>query len=182
MPSDAIIIDTPSPHDLDEVHDAFTKSWLTSYETILGSRRAGRCIPSIEIFQSWLKEVAATGVDHFRIARIGGEIVGHALSGQAGYANRAHLASLYVRPDAQGRGVGSRLLQDALVRNAAYPSMRLEVLLGNTKARAFYAGHGFTPFTLTFDRESFAPVLVMRRPRGQHDVSSAAVDALGCAV
>lgn len=53
------------------------------------------------------------------------------------------IARLYVRPPAQRRGIGGRLLGAAL---AAFPdrvSARLEVEAQNAKGRAFYARAGF---------------------------------------
>jgi GNAT superfamily N-acetyltransferase len=61
------------------------------------------------------------------------------------------LKRMYVRPIAQGHGVGRALL-DHLLADAAqigYSSVRLETLLFMNAAQALYRGHGFvetTPF------------------------------------
>ncbi|GAB2578783.1 GNAT family N-acetyltransferase [Streptomyces capparidis] len=51
------------------------------------------------------------------------------------------LNHLYVRPDVQGRGVGSALL--GAVRDAGWERLALRVFQRNTRARAFYERHGF---------------------------------------
>ncbi|MFB9377904.1 GNAT family N-acetyltransferase [Kineococcus gynurae] len=53
----------------------------------------------------------------------------------------AWLEHLYVHPEAQGRGLGTRLLTDVLDR--AGDEVRLHVFLPNTGARRFYERHGF---------------------------------------
>lgn len=51
------------------------------------------------------------------------------------------LEQLYVAPDAQGRGLGSALLDAA--RRASPAGLRLHVVARNTRARAFYERAGF---------------------------------------
>jgi ribosomal protein S18 acetylase RimI-like enzyme len=51
------------------------------------------------------------------------------------------LDSLYVAPDAQGQGIGTRLLELAEQRRPA--GLRLWVFASNAPARAFYERHGF---------------------------------------
>lgn len=66
-----------------------------------------------------------------------GMVTAHARSGWV------EIARLYVRPAAQRRGLGGRLLAAAL---AAFPgrcSARLEVEAQNPKGRAFYVKEGF---------------------------------------
>lgn len=53
------------------------------------------------------------------------------------------LAWLYVRPDCQGKGVGTALAKFALVHMAPGPKT-VEVLVGNHRARALYRSLGFT--------------------------------------
>lgn len=47
---------------------------------------------------------------------------------------------LYVLPEAQGRGIGTRLLE---VAKSAYPSLSLWTFQRNAAARLFYEKHGF---------------------------------------
>ena len=71
------------------------------------------------------------------LATIDGEILGFA----ALYAPDAFLHHLYVRPGAQRGGVGSALLLETIGRTNG--ALNLKCQLSNTRARAFYAKHGF---------------------------------------
>jgi ribosomal protein S18 acetylase RimI-like enzyme len=54
------------------------------------------------------------------------------------------LARLYLRPQAQGKGLGSAVLGDLLGQaRAAGRSVELQVLKVNGRAQRFYARHGF---------------------------------------
>ena len=60
-------------------------------------------------------------------------------------AGDAEVLTLAVRPEARGRGVGSRLLATFLTEAAARGAARafLEVAADNAVARRLYARHGF---------------------------------------
>ena len=53
---------------------------------------------------------------------------------------------LYVLPDAQARGTGSRLLS---IAKDAFPALSLWTFQRNTEARRFYEARGFSPVDLT---------------------------------
>lgn len=53
---------------------------------------------------------------------------------------------LYVLPEAQGRGIGTALLQ---VAQASWPQLSLWTSQRNTAARRFYERHGFVSFEET---------------------------------
>ena len=75
------------------------------------------------------------------IAKSDEKIVGHALGHVA--ADRLFVDRLYVHPEAQRSGVGTRLYQALLDDLPPSHCIRLEVIRSNTKARAFYARQGF---------------------------------------
>jgi GNAT superfamily N-acetyltransferase len=79
---------------------------------------------------------AANGGERFFVAEAGGRVVGFA-SWQEG-----ELLALYVHPDAQGRGVGSRLL-DACLKDAAAEGAAITGLKAAVGADQFYARRGF---------------------------------------
>lgn len=58
---------------------------------------------------------------------------------------RVELAALYVLPDAQGRGTGTRLLKAGIERFAQRTEFVLRVERENVPARRFYEAHGFRP-------------------------------------
>lgn len=55
------------------------------------------------------------------------------------------LGSIYVHPERQGEGVGSRLLEavESRGRDANYDTLRLVVMADNDAARGFYEARGF---------------------------------------
>lgn len=101
----------------------------------------------------WRAEIAGPRV-HLQ-ARVAGteEVLGSIALLPAGYTpehvipeDRAHIVSLWVRPQARGRGVSGRLL-DALARIAlerGRGDLRLDVDESNTAARHLYERLGFT--------------------------------------
>lgn len=71
------------------------------------------------------------------------------------------LYAIYTRKPWWGSGLGGRLLEVAIGKQAAL----LWVLEGNLRARAFYRKHGFTEDGTQTDEPSFAvPELRMTRP------------------
>ncbi|MFV9655363.1 N-acetyltransferase [Pseudomonas sp. NY15366] len=73
------------------------------------------------------------------------------------------LAALFVSPDAQGRGLGRRLLDDAKSRR---DSLELGVYRANARAVAFYRAGGFVTLNETRDPHTGQPELTMRWSRG----------------
>lgn len=73
------------------------------------------------------------------------------------------LAALFVSPDAQGRGLGRRLLDDAKSRR---DSLELGVYRANARAVAFYRAGGFVTLNETRDPHTGQPELTMHWSRG----------------
>jgi len=92
-------------------------------------------------------------------------------AGLAGVFDRddgAGLVSMWVRPDARGRGVGEALINATAdwARNRGHQAMFLWVAEANEPARRLYERYGFTP---TGDRQPLpsdpaVPEIRMRRP------------------
>jgi ribosomal-protein-alanine N-acetyltransferase len=81
----------------------------------------------------------------YLVAREGGRLIGY--GGLMFVLDEAHVTTLSVHPDQQGRGVGTRLLA-ALVREALDRGTRaltLEVRASNEAAQALYRRFGFAP-------------------------------------
>ncbi|WFS18296.1 N-acetyltransferase [Pseudomonas sp. 905_Psudmo1] len=72
------------------------------------------------------------------------------------------LAALFVSPDAQGRGLGSQLLDEAKRRRNR---LELGVYRANTRAVAFYRAGGFVTLDETRDPHTGQPELTMRWSR-----------------
>lgn len=93
----------------------------------------------------WNESVTSVAPHNFIGAYIAGELVGFSKIGidpedsAAGY-----LASLYVHPDASGKGVGKKLLSYSLEELSGDPITRLWVFGSNEKAIELYKSLGFT--------------------------------------
>jgi ribosomal protein S18 acetylase RimI-like enzyme len=100
-----------------------------------------------EITDSWhsvenLARHLAAPDTSFLVAEEEAAIVGHAFA-SAQRPPVLFLTRLYVRPDRQRRGIGARLLSEAIGRHRACDRVRLEAKAGNRPALAFYRRQGF---------------------------------------
>ncbi|MEU2349456.1 GNAT family N-acetyltransferase [Modestobacter sp. NPDC049651] len=109
----------------------------------------------------FVRDVVLPGCDVHVATGPDGAVVGFA-------ARRGpELEHLYVHPGAQGRGVGSALLRQAMADSPA--GLTLFVFQANTAARAFYERHGFRVLDAddTGERnEEHLPDLRYRWPQG----------------
>jgi ribosomal-protein-alanine N-acetyltransferase len=99
---------------------------------------------SIETFWSELAHVPETR--HYLVARDGADLLGYAgLSATGGHGGQADVQTLAVAREAQGRGLGRRLLDDlvAEARRRRATEVLLEVRAENAPAQALYAAAGF---------------------------------------
>ncbi|MGH8988785.1 MAG: ribosomal protein S18-alanine N-acetyltransferase [Acidimicrobiales bacterium] len=81
----------------------------------------------------------------YRVARVGKETVGYV--GLMFVEEEAHVTTVAVAPEHQGKGIGTQIMLGA-VRIAAEQGARqvsLEVAVGNERAQALYRRFGFVP-------------------------------------
>lgn len=92
------------------------------------------------------EELAYKWRDNILVAKEGEKVVGFAGYGKSGeLPDCGEVYALYVLAEYRGKGVGSRLLDAALLCLRAYPKKCLWVLKENKKAIAFYQSKGFEP-------------------------------------
>ena len=71
------------------------------------------------------------------------------------------LGALFVRPAAQGQGIGSRMLRIGL---RMHPGLELTVYRGNERAVEFYKKHGLAVLGSRLEEASGCEELIMGRP------------------
>ena len=115
--------------------------------------------PPVHPDEDYLPHLLADVLPHAEaaLARLDGEPAGFlVLEGDL-------LADLYVAPAAQGRGVGTALLEHA--KRLRPGGLRLWVFVSNAPARTFYARHGFVVAGGTDgENDEGAPDLLLRWP------------------
>lgn len=127
-------------------------TWRGAYQELIDPVYLARLpeeywLPSL---RTWL----ASGRMYGFIAEADGRPVGSVICGRGrdeDHADWGEIVSLYVLPEAMGRGVGSALLKEALAALAedGFDRAYLWAIQGNARADAFYRRHGFI---LTEDR------------------------------
>ncbi|MFH9263527.1 GNAT family N-acetyltransferase [Streptomyces sp. NPDC017546] len=85
----------------------------------------------------------------------------------------AEIGGLFVAPEAQGTGVGRRLVEHAA---ALHGALTLEVYEKNSGARSFYARMGFAEESRRLDEEYDEVMLRLRRPAPENPARSGAAD------
>ncbi len=93
----------------------------------------------------FVSELALRSGRAYRVARVGKEMVGYV--GLMFVEEEAHVTTVAVAPEHQGRGIGTEIMLGA-VRIAAEEGARhvsLEVAVGNERAQALYRRFGFVP-------------------------------------
>ena len=132
------------PHDADEIADVHLEAWRGTYSGIIPHKSLTSMI-SRRGADWWANAIrrAATVL----VIEIGGRIAGYATIGK----NRAkelnqqgEIYELYLRPEYQGIGLGSRLFKAARQKLADHglKGMVVWALEDNDNALAFYAGAG----------------------------------------
>jgi ribosomal protein S18 acetylase RimI-like enzyme len=91
--------------------------------------------------RAWFADIVGDRPSAWWVARQGARVVGYML------IDGENLDHLYVRPEAQGCGVGSALLRKA--RSLSPRRVALVTFQRNARARAFYEKHGFRPLRFT---------------------------------
>jgi GNAT superfamily N-acetyltransferase len=147
--SDALSLRRATPDDAEQIAGISVRAWIHAYEEFLEPRvLAERTVASqAERWRGWLSD----GVAHTEVAEAEARIAGY-VTVQASRDSDAddavgELSALYVDPPAQGAGLGTRLLADAIARLRAsgFTVATLWLFEENGLGRAFYERHGWRP-------------------------------------
>ncbi|WP_279479552.1 GNAT family N-acetyltransferase [Aureimonas sp. SK2] len=161
-------IRTATPRDMAAVSELLAETWQATYGAIYDAERVA------EITGMWHTEKALRARlgqpdSEFLVADDGTRLGGMAFA-RAASDDRTLLVlhHLYVRPDAQGQGVGTDLFSEIAGCFPQATRIRVEVEEANDKAVGFYVGLGFARVG-TSDGGIGLPALVFERPLGAFD-------------
>ncbi len=145
--TDAVTLRRATPDDAEMIAAISVHGWIHAYAEFLEPRvLAQRTVASqAPRWREWL----AGDDSETHVAEVAGRIAGYATVGASedgdAAAHVGEVRGLYVDPPAQGAGLGSRLLEDALarLRAAGFTEATLWVFEQNELGRAFYERHGW---------------------------------------
>jgi GNAT superfamily N-acetyltransferase len=146
--TDAGALRRATPDDAEQIAAISVHGWIHSYAEFLDPRvLAQRTVASqAPRWREWL----ASEETETQVAEVDGRISGYATVGPSDDADAGgdvgQVVGLYVDPPAQGAGLGSRLLVDAISRLSAggFTTATLWVFEQNGLGRSFYERHGWT--------------------------------------
>lgn len=121
-------------------------SWREAYQELIDPVYLAR-LPEeywLPTMRAWLSSGRMYGL----IAEEHGQALGCVVFGRGrdeSHADWGEIVSLYLLPGAIGRGLGGKLLAEALValRDDGFNRVYLWAIAGNTRAERFYRKHGF---------------------------------------
>jgi ribosomal protein S18 acetylase RimI-like enzyme len=127
------VIRRATPDDAAAIAAIQARGWRWAYSDFIAPEE----MPVVEEREPVFRELAASGA--VRVFDQDGAVVGYAS------VLDDELTSLYVDPAAQGAGVGTQLLADAVerIRAAGHARAWLYVYADNGQGRAFYERHGW---------------------------------------
>lgn len=136
-----IIIRKAIDKDIPAIQQVATTSWNHTYEGII----------SAEVQEDFLKMAySEKALIHrlestlFIIAEVNGKVVGFSSFSNIDTSKKtAVLAAIYLYPEFQKRGIGSKLLQHGLVQLNGVERLLVEVEKDNITGKAFYTSKGF---------------------------------------
>ncbi|HMQ58140.1 MAG TPA: GNAT family N-acetyltransferase [Rhizobiaceae bacterium] len=157
-------IRTASLEDLETISAMLSETWHATYDGIYGREKVE------ELTRNWhsvpaLKSRLTKPRSEFIVADDGEEISGMAFISQVDH-EESMLHQLYVRPTAQGQGVGRMLLVEC---ESVFPDVRrirLEVEEANARAVTFYEANGFRQIGVNPDcgvKGSGIPAMIMEK-------------------
>jgi ribosomal protein S18 acetylase RimI-like enzyme len=133
-------IERATVDEVDQIKQVLSETWVATYADHL-SRSTIEQVTTLWHDPGFLRSQIEKPGDYFAMAKDAGTIIG--LITVVASNGELHLARLYVRPEYQRKGVGTRLLNAAI---ASYPGaavIRLEVEQQNAKALAYWRSQKF---------------------------------------
>jgi ribosomal protein S18 acetylase RimI-like enzyme len=130
--------------DLPEVQRILWESWMAAYSAFIPKEDLRSYIEATYALES-LTRLYESALVHGFIGEADGTAAGFARTQFHRNENRFYLASLYLLPAFQGKGIGGRLLRTAEEKALAYGlgELWVGVMVQNKAARRWYDKRGF---------------------------------------
>lgn len=128
------------PEDMDGKAYVHWKSWQETYPGLVDAGYLSRLTPEkcLDIAKRW--------PDNIIVAELDGTIVGFSGYGPCrnpGYESFGEIYAIYILKEAQGLGIGRKLMDAAIAKLRDFDSIVIWVLKGNGHAFGFYEHYGF---------------------------------------
>ncbi len=155
-------IEVPTGSNFTEIQALYAETWLSTYPNTeygitkedIEEMNANSLMPeTIEKRKAGFEKMLTDERRYYKVATVDGKIVG--VCGGEEREDGAHLKSIYVLPDFQGKGIGSMLLTDFLAWAQRFDTVTVHVAVYNKQAIAFYERNGFVDNGKRFSEERF---------------------------
>lgn len=133
-----------STEDIRQVQEVARASWNAVYEGIIPYEVQDRFLNS-----AYSDEMLHRRIEHsfMYVAEDRDRIVGFANFSPVNEDNAVELTAIYLEPEAQGRGIGSALLQQGILGSPGAKMVYVNVERHNETGRRFYDAKGFMKVT-----------------------------------
>ena len=128
---------SPTPEDIPPMSNLLKFVWCQTFKQFL-SEQPAKLLFSEERIKQWIE--ASNGYVGL-VKYLNREIVGVISAFQD--KDTIHISHLYIHPDFQNKGLGSKMIDSVLVRFPSVKKLSLRVFEKNTHARKFYQNKGF---------------------------------------
>jgi len=171
----SVMVERATPEDAEAICDIRDKAWLETYPNAeLGITeddiRLNAQGPNGEFVPrriAYLKEQFAkddgSGIGTF-VAKVEGKVVGYS-DPHIDERGRRRIGAMYVAPEAQGMGVGGKLMHQALDVLGRDEDIYLEVISYNHKAIGYYEHYGFEKTDAVIPEEEGRPSYMRSLPQ-----------------
>ncbi len=171
----SVVIERAVPDDAEIICDIRDRAWIDAYpnaelgitaEDIKTNAQGlnGEFVPRrITHLKKQLAKEDGINETTF-VAKVDGEVVGF-IDPSTDEQNRRRIGAIYVSPDAQGRGIGGKLMRQVLDWYGGDQDVYLEVVSYNQKAISFYERFGFEKTNSVIPEELGRPDYVKSLPQ-----------------
>ena len=159
-----LTIERAKAEEVDAIKQVLSETWVATYADHL-SRSTIEQVTTHWHDPKLLRSQIEKPGDHFAVAKEDGMIIG-LITLIALNRDELYLPRLYVRPEYQGKGVGTRLLNAALASYPIATVIRLEVEQQNAKGHSFWRSQEFVDTGTNIEQvgnDSIAVITMERR-------------------